>query len=373
MTLCERFAAHFRDTVVGVVRAEQYVSGLVQARKKNMERMAEVVPEADDQQLQHFLANTRWNERAVRDQVALEADKLLGSATDAALVIDESGFTKKGTHSVGVSRQWNGRLGKVDNCQVGVFVALATGSLATLVDVKLFLPKSWVTDRERCSAAGVPRAARLAKTKPELALELIRHNRKLGVRFGWVLMDGLYGNDPDLLRSLDEDGEVFVVDVHKNQRVYLQDPDPSVPATPAGQRGRRCSKLVAACRPVEVAAWAQAQPDEAWEPLTLRDSSKGELRVEVLRQEVWLWDKKEPSAHRWQLIVRREIECHSEVKYGITNAPEGTDSLRLARMQAQRYWIERSFQDGKSHAGLADYQVRGWTPWHRHRCQALGS
>ena len=366
VTLCERFAAHFRDTVVGVVRAEQYVSGLMQARKKNMERMAEVVPEADDQQLQHFLANTRWDERAVRDQVALEADKLLGSATDAALVVDESGFSKKGAHSVGVSRQWNGRLGKVDNCQVGVFVALANGSLATLVDVKLFLPKSWVTDRERCSPAGVPRAARVAKTKPELALEMIRHNRELGVRFGWVLMDGLYGNDPVLLRSLDEDGEVFVVDVHKNQRVYLDDPDPRVPATPAGQRGRKCSKLVAACRPVEVAAWAQAQPDEAWEPLTLRDSSKGELRVEVLRQEVWLWDKKEPGAHRWQLIVRREVECHSEVKYGITNAPEGTDSLRLARMQAQRYWIERSFQDGKSHAGLADYQVRGWTPWHRH-------
>jgi len=206
----------------------------------------------------------------------------------------------------------------------------------------------------------------VAKTKPELALEMIRHNRNLGVRFGWVLMDGLYGNDPGLLRSLDEDGEVFVVDVHNDQRVYLQDPDPSVPATPAGQRGRKCSKLVAACRPVEVAAWAQAQPDEVWEPLTLRGSSKGELRVEVLRQEVWLWDKKEPRAHRWQLIVRREVECHREVKYSITNAPEATDSLRLARMQAQRFWIERSFQDGKSHAGLADYQVRGWTAWHRH-------
>ena len=338
----------------------------MQARKKNMERMAEVVPEADEQQLHHFLSNSRWDDRAVRDQVALEADKALGSDTDAALIVDESGFSKKGKHSVGVSRQWNGRLGKVDNCQVGVFVGLARGSLATLVDVKLFMPKSWIQDKARCSAADVPRSAQANKTKPKLALEMIRHNRELGLRFGWVLMDGLYGNDPQLLRSLADDAEVFVADVHKDQQVYLEDPEPTVPPTPQGQRGRKREKLVAGCQPVDVASWAKAQPEEAWERLTLRHSTKGELRVQLLHRRVWLWDRKELKAKCWHLVVRREIDRPGEVSYSLSNAPEDTSSLRLAQMQAQRYWIERSFQDGKSHAGLADYQVCGWKPWHRH-------
>lgn len=331
-----------------------------------MERMAEAVPDADEQQLQHFLSNTEWDDRGVRDQVALETDKILGTDSDTALLIDESGFTKKGTHSVGVARQWNGRLGKVDNCQVGVFAALARGSLATLIDVRLFLPKGWATDAERCEAAGVPNEARVARTKPDLALEMIRHNRKLGVRFSWVGMDGLYGNDPHLLRCLDDDGEIFVADVHKDQRVYLEDPDPTVPPTPAGCRGRKRTKLVAASVPVRVDAWVKSQPANAWERKTIRGSSKGKLRIEVLHRWVWLWDEKESKARRWHLIVRREITRPDEIKYTLSNAPEGTQPLRLATMQAQRYWIERSFQDGKSHAGLRDYQVRGWRPWHHH-------
>ncbi len=331
-----------------------------------MERMAEAVPDADEQQLQHFLSNTEWDDRGVRDQVALETDKILGTDSDTALLIDESGFTKKGTHSVGVARQWNGRLGKVDNCQVGVFAALARGSLATLIDVRLFLPKGWATDAERCEAADVPNEARVARTKPDLALEMIRHNRKLGVRFSWVGMDGLYGNDPHLLRCLDDDGEIFVADVHKDQRVYLEDPDPTVPPTPAGYRGRKRTKLVAASVPLRVDEWVKSQPANAWERKTIRGSSKGKLRIEVLHRWVWLWDEKESKARCWHLIVRREIERPDEIKYTLSNAPEGTQPLRLATMQAQRYWIERSFQDGKSHAGLSDYQVRGWRPWHHH-------
>ncbi len=131
----------------------------MQARRKNMERMAEVVVDSDEQALQHFLSNSPWDERGVLDQVARNADALLGGTPDSALLIDESGITKNGRHSVGVARQWNGRLGKVDNGQVGVFAALSRGALATLIDTRLYLPKGWVDDaRRRVLAAGCPRA-----------------------------------------------------------------------------------------------------------------------------------------------------------------------------------------------------------------------
>jgi len=337
----------------------------MQARKKNMERMAEVVPESDEQVLQHFLSNSNWDERGVLDQVALEADAFLGGTPESALLIDESGITKKGNKSVGVARQWNGRLGKVDNCQVGVYAALSRGSRSTLIDTRLYLPSSWVKDKARCTVAGVPNQSRRAKSKPELALEMVRYNRRLGVRFSWVGMDGLYGKDPALLRSLEGDGEIFVADVHKDQHMYLEDPQPVVPESTIG-RGRKRKRLVAQSENVRVDNWTKAQPASAWKQVTLRDSSKGKLRVEVLHRRVWLWDGKETQARCWHLIVRREIKAQDEIKYSLSNASAHTPLQRLAQMQGQRYWVERSFQDGKSQAGLDHYQARGWKAWHHH-------
>jgi SRSO17 transposase len=361
---CDRFADHFRlGTRDVLMQSKQYLSGLMQARKKNMERMAEVVPESDEQALQHFLSNSTWDERGVLDQVAMQADGLLGGTDESALLIDESGITKKGNKSVGVARQWNGRLGKVDNCQVGVYAALSRGPLATLIDTRLYLPSSWVEDKGRCDAAGVPPKARCLKSKPELALEMVRYNRRLGVRFNWVGMDGLYGKDPALLRALEADGETFLADVHKDQHIYLNDPRPVVPSSP---RGRKRTRLVAQSEKERVDEWAKAQPDSAWTQVTLRDSTKGALQVEVLHQRVWLWNGTEAQARHWHLIVRREVKARDEIKYSLSNAPEHTSLLSLAQMQGQRYWVERSFQDGKSQAGLDHYQARGWKSWHHH-------
>jgi len=337
----------------------------MQARKKNMERMAEVVPESDEQVLQHFLSNSNWDERGVLDQVALETDALLGGTLESALLLDESGITKKGDKSVGVRRQWNGRLGKVDNCQVGVYAALSRGSQSTLIDTRLYLPSSWVKDKARCVAAGVPNQARRARSKPELALDMVRYNRCLGVRFSWVGMDGLYGKDPALLRSLESDGETFMADVHKDQYMYLEDPRPVVPACSPG-RGRKRTKPMAQSEKVRVDEWTKAQPPSAWRQLTLRDSTKGKLRVDVLHRRVWLWNSREAQARHWHLIVRREIKARDEIKYSLSNAPADVSLQRLAQMQGQRYWVERSFQDGKSQAGLDHYQARGWKAWHHH-------
>lgn len=164
---------------------------------------------------------------------------------------------------------------------------------------------------------------------------------------------------------MEADGETFVADVHKDQYVYFEDPRPVVPASLPG-RGRKRTRGVAHSEKLRVDAWSAAQPQSAWTRVELGDSTKGQLRVEVLHRRVWLWDGKEAQARHWHLIVRREIKAHDEIKFSLSNAPQDIPLQRLAQRQSQRYWVERSFQDGKSHAGLDHYQARGWKAWHHH-------
>jgi SRSO17 transposase len=337
----------------------------MQAHRKNMERMEERVAGADEQRLQHLLTESPWDHRAVLDQVAQEANRWLGGTEDSCLLIDESGFAKKGQHSVGVKRQWCGRQGKVDNCQVGVFAALGKGHLSTLIDERLYLPKEWAANPARCGKAGIPEAARVYQSKSELALEMVRHQRALGLRFAWVGADGGYGKEPAFLRGLDAMGEIFVVDIHKDQHLYLEDPRPAIPEADTA-RGRPRSRRHAQSARSRVDQWVSEQPETDWQRVTLRDSSKGKLRVELLHCRVWLWDGKESQAHQWHLIVRRELDSPQTLKYTVSNAPAEIAAQRLALMQAQRFWIERSLQDGKSESGLADYQARKWRSWHHH-------
>jgi SRSO17 transposase len=351
-------------------QAEEYLRGLAQAGRRNMERMAEVVPGTNYQRLQNFATNSPWSERAVMGQVAEEADQLLGGEPDSSLLIDESGFAKKGEDSVGVARQWCGRLGKVDNCQVGVFGVLSNGARYALIDARLYLPKEWISDPARCESAGIPAAEVVARSKSEHALAIVAQARAQGVRFNWVGVDAGYGKEPAFLRALDAAGEIFVADVHKSQVIYLADPQPCVPE-PKDGRGRPSQRLQAQTPGIRVDAWLAQQPAEAWQRLTLRDSTRGELRVEALSQRVWLWDGEETAAHCWHLIVRREIGSRDTIKFTLSNAPAETSLERLAQMQGQRYWVERSFQDAKSDCGMADYQVRKWTGWHHHMAMVM--
>jgi len=153
-----------------MLQAQQYLCGLIQAKDKNMERMAEVVPDSDEQVLQHFLTNSPWSYRSVMEQVASDTDSMFGDNRDTCLIVDESGIPKKGNKSVGVDRQWCGQLGKVENCQVGVFTALACGDAVTLTDARLYLPESWTNDPQRCKSAGIPEEHIVQKSKCELAL-----------------------------------------------------------------------------------------------------------------------------------------------------------------------------------------------------------
>ena len=366
LNFCERFGGHFRQRTRTVeTAAQQYVRGLLQAETKNMERMEEVIPDADHQALQQMLSASAWSERAVLDQVAQDANRLLGGYEDSALLIDESGCPKKGTQSVGVARQWCGQLGKVENCQVGVFAALSRGADVTLIDERLFLPEDWTRDAARCQAAGIPKAQRGFQRKTDLALAMITHARQQGIGFAWVGFDGFYGNDPAFLRVLEDQGEIFVGDVHKDQRIYREDPQPIIPPAKA-PRGRPPTALQAQTPALRVDRWVQQQPATAWQPVTLRDGTKGPLRVDILHQRVWLWDGEEAQARQWHLIVRREIDDPTEIKYSLSNAMADTPAPRLAFMQGQRYWVEHALRQGKQDVGLGDYQVRGWRGWHHH-------
>jgi SRSO17 transposase len=363
---CSRVKFLFRtQTDDGSGHARFYVHGLMQAkpRAKNMERMEEAVAGADYEGLQHFIADSPWAAGPVMDHVTQEVSQLLDGPL-ALCYIDETAFSKKGEKSVGVARQYNGRLGKVDNCQVAVFAALGRGDRAALVGARLYLPEEWCSDTARCKAAGIPEEDRAFKSKAALAFELILHLREIGARFEASVLDVGYGKDPALLRALDVEGEVFVVDVHRSQRMWLTDPWPVVPEPVPGRRGRAPQGAN-----LSVADWAAGQPEEAWRTTVLRQGTKGEIRVQFIHQRVYFWDGVEECAKPWHLVARRTLDIDGQpdaVSFTISNAAAEVPAARVVAMACARYFIERGFQDAKSHLGLADYQIRGWRAWHHH-------
>ena len=327
--------------------------------------MAEIVPDVNEQQLQYIISDADWEYRPVLDKIAQDVDTLIGGDGNTSLNIDETSFIKKGKKSVGVARQWCGRLGKVENCQVAVFAALANNRFTTLIDERLYLPEEWTKDKKRCIKAGIPESEIVQKSKAEIAFEMVTDKRKQGIRFAWTGFDGGYGKDPGLLRKMDTAGEIFMADVHCDQRIYLEDPRPQIPAS-TSSRGRQPTRLKAQTKAIRVDQWASQQAPDSWQRLEIRESTKGTLKADFLHQRVWSWDGKEVAAHCWHLVVRKEIQSPDEIKYSLSNAVPYTSTQRLAFMQGQRFWVEHALKNGKSHSGLADYQVRSWRGWHHH-------
>jgi SRSO17 transposase len=347
--------------------ARHYLSGLLGTqRRKNLERIEADVAESDYEGLQQFISNSPWDHAQVMRQVAGRAEAVLGGTADTALYLDETSFVKKGGASVGVQRQYCGRLGKLENCQVGVFAALGRGAGTALVDFRLFLSEAWVQDPTRCAKARVPEAERVHRTKTELALVMVEAARARGSSHRWIGGDEIYGNNQAFTAALEDMGEVFVMDVASNLRVWTADPCPPIaPAGPEG-RGRPRTRLQAqpAAEAVKVDALTQRHFTAEAKAVTIRAAAKGELRAQVWVRRVWVWDGQAPRARTRLLIVRQESD--GTFKYSLSNAAADTPWERLAYMQAQRFWIERSFQDAKSELGMAQYEVRGWLGWHHH-------
>lgn len=362
-TYTEHFQSYRHDVSE---KARQYACGLMQAgSRKNMDRMAEVVPESKSRNLQQFLTHSKWDHREVIDHVAQDVDGHLGDERHACLLIDESGFAKQGKRSVGVSRQWLGRLGKVDNGQVAVFGALANKQYVAPVDVRLYLPQVWVDDPTRCKRAGVPEKERVFRTKTELALDIVRHARESGLRYRWVGADAGYGKGPGFCFALEEMGETFMVELHSDFQVYQEDPKPYLPQK-AGTVGRPVTKYQSDQKGIKVRALLDSLPAHRWKTVTLRKTTRGVLRVRICRLQVYVWDGESEKVKYWTMIVTKSLGRNQDTKISLTNAPKHAMLKRLGWMQRQRYWVERTFEDGKSECGMADYQVRKWNAWHHH-------
>ncbi len=336
--------------------------GLFQSERVNMLRMSEINT-VDHQSMQYLLTDSCADWKGFGEQIAKETDALLGGA-DSVLLFDESGFNKKGQSSAGVSRQWTGRLGKVDNCQVGVFATLCRGDMASIMDTRLYLPEVWANAPERCTKAAIPKEAQCYQSKTTLALRLLETAVQRGIRFGYVGIDGGYGKEPAFLRAVADFGCRFVADVHCDQAIYLQNPDPAIPSW--NGRGKQPIHRKAQQASLRVDQWAASQSPTAWQKQTLREGEKGLLVAEYLHTHVWVWDGEEKEARCWHLMVRREVGATEISHYCLSNAPLEVPLHELARIQAQRFFIEHSFREAKSECGMADYQVRRWDAWHHH-------
>jgi SRSO17 transposase len=347
--------------------ARLYIQGLLNPNiRKTVEDIAEVVPDGDVQNLQQFITSSKWSASAVIEHVALNVNTLIGDSQNTSLIIDESGFPKKGKHSVGVSRQWLGCLGKTDNGQVGVYAALSNKNKVSLINTRLYLPQCWIDDPERCKKAGIPQEQLYMRDKEELAIEMIDEAINQKLQFGWVATDAGYGKGLWFMQQLENRGLQFAVDIHRDMRIYTEKPQPFVPEKKEG-RGRQPTEYVVDQKPIRVDEWASKLKSTAWAKITVRDSTKGPLQYEVTARRVYIWiPESKDCVKQWWLVVRRNPESHDDYKYTLVNAPENVTVERLAYMQGQRYWIEHAIEVAKGQCGMADYEVRSWNGWHHH-------
>lgn len=357
-------------------QAWNYLQGLLfcEKGKANMERMEEQEGGIAYHQYQHFLSNSPWDYEEVIKQVGQDTSVLLvkektKTGKPTGLIIDESSHIKKGKHSVGVSRQYAGSVGKVDNCQVAVYLSLCNNKRSSLIDEALFLPKDWVNDKERSMKAGIPESKIVQKTKPVLALELVDKAIANKIVFDWVGGDGLYGHNYELGKGLDERSLLFVLDIHKDQYIYEEAPSIFVAEKKKG-RGRTPSQKKTLTSTIRVDKYAEKLEEKDWKIIRIRKTTKGWLKALMHFKEVWIWDGKEEKARKRTLIIRKTLDKHNKItdtKYSLSNGSlEDYEEKDLAFFQAQRYWVERNFDDGKNELGMSDYQIRGWKGWHHH-------
>lgn len=314
--------------------------------------------------LQHFLGASEWNDRVLRDELAQQVGRELGEP-EGVLVFDPSAFPKSGRESVGVARQWCGRLGKTDNCQVAVFLGYVSGREHTLVDLQLYLPEEWAQDAARLKKAGVPKGTKF-RTRHELALELLaRHGRTLP--HDWITGDDEMGRPSWFRRRLREWNEQYLLAVPSNTSIRDLEVEP-----PAGTGRGRPPK-----RPWQsVSAWTHAQPAAVWTEIDVRDGSKGPLIVEVLKRRVRTRnDKRQESPDDELLVViryrDRDDQTVTKTDYYLSNSRPQTALAEFARVAKAEHRIEECLRRAKSEAGLADYEVRNWPGWHHHQSLSL--
>jgi SRSO17 transposase len=353
-----------------------YLNGLLLASgRKSAEPMALAFGQADDGgisqnqvlALQRFLTYSPWSAQDVQREVQdVFAQRLVPSTTDwpigTVAVIDESGFVKKGSESVGVQRQYCGRVGKKENCQVGVFLVGVTPAGTALLEQQLYLPKSWANDAQRRQKTAVPEETQF-QTKPQIGIELLRRTQAHGlVKFDWLTADEFYGHNGVFLDALEQMHQRYVVEVPVNTTVWTVDPQTQVPP----YRGRGpCPTRPKRDHVQSVRDIVRDLPASAWQVLQLRAGAKGPLAFAFARLRVWAVRHRRPGPACW-LIARRSLEPDAEVKYYLSNAAADEPLETMALVTGTRYSVEEFFGEGKGYLGMAQYEARAWSSWHHH-------
>jgi SRSO17 transposase len=310
--------------------------------------------------IQFFIGSGRWDDDAILSELWRHVRRVLGEH-DAVLVLDPSAFPKKGTESCGVARQWCGRLGKVENCQVGVFLAYATGRATVLVDRQLFLPREWAEDPQRRTECHVP-ASVVFQEKWQIALELLnRGGPRLPHR--WVVGDDELGRSAEFRAILRARSEGYILDVPCNTQI--RDLERRRPPRHHAGVGRK--REVPFCR---VDEWAARQCASRWVRLVVRQGEKGPVEVEAMSVRVKAKYERRIGPEE-RLLVVRTVAAHPKVDYALSDAPPEVGLRELVRARAHRYWIESALESSKGEAGLAHYEVRSWVGWHHHMTLAL--
>ncbi len=263
------------------------MEGLVLSNLKNIECISETL-NSDYHQMQHFITESNLEAGDVINQVAKQVSKSLPKKKLTGLLIDESGWVKKGVKSVRVGLQYCGNVGKTANSQVAVFGCLCSDKYASLVDARLYLPKSWCDDYKRCEEAGIPREKIIFKTKPELAMDIVKHQLDQGILFDYVGADGLYGNDIFFTRSIEDMGLIYMLDIHSDQKIHLEKPE-LYPPERKSTRGRTPKKLKASTPAINANDYINTLTSKDWKKLNIRDSAKGKLKGEFHFKDVYIF------------------------------------------------------------------------------------
>lgn len=354
-----------------------YLKGLILGEgRKSVERIAlRFAPGRNDEPpsqneviaLQEFLTSSPWDYVKLQRIVqSVFAEELVPTTSQWPLgivgVVDESSFVKSGSESCGVKRQWCGRLGKKENCQVGVFLVGVTPAGSALLDHQLYLPNDWASDRRRRRKTRVPKEVTF-QTKPEIAASLIgRTLDAQHVQFDWVTADEGYGRDGAFLDALEARNLRYVVEVPVNTTVKLC--GPSHPISVGEDQGLRDLQL-SKTDVMSVQAVASELPADAWHTYQLREGAKGPLVFEFAFVRVWAVRHRKLGPPQW-VIIRRSLGAEPEMKYYVSNADGNTPTEQMALVTGTRWRVEEFLEDGKGDFGMADYEARAWTSWHHH-------
>lgn len=341
--------------------ATEYLSGLISdLERKNVESIA-YRHDQDRRNLQHFIGCAVWDHQPLMTELARQVGQELGEE-DGVIVFDPSAFPKQGKQSVGVARQWCGRLGKVDNCQVAVYMAYVSRIDQMLVNTRLYLPGEWASDRARRKAAGIPKQVRF-QTRHQQALEMLEEQGHL-LPHAWVAGDDEMGRSSGFRRDLQERGERYLLAVPCDTLIRDLDAEP-----PAYSGRGRLPKT-----PFQrVDQWRDSLLADAWTRIQVRDGDKGPLEVEVVTCRVQTRINQHVMAYEETLVVIRSLDEEGVTKYDfyLSNAPRETPQKEFSRVALAAHRVEEAIKRGKGEAGLSHYEVRNWRGWHHHQTLSL--